>query len=94
MRRVSRNFLVLAHSSEWDVTPRMRRVSRNDCTTVVHDTDARHASHEACEWKCKIVMITYAALSHAFPVVFDRCTNIFDIARLEIYFSSAAMWLP
>ena len=30
-----------------------------------------------------VVMITYAALSHAFSVVFDRCTNIFDIARLE-----------
>ena len=72
----------------------MRRVSRN---AMQHHPDVGgngHASHEACEWKCKIVMITYAALSHAFPVAFDRCTNIFDIARLEIYFSSAAMWLP
>ena len=94
MRRVSRNFLVLAHSSEWDVTPRMRRVSRNEQEGLQAIATRGHASHEACEWKCKIVMITYAALSHAFPVVFDRCTNIFDIARLEIYFSSAAMWLP
>ena len=72
----------------------MRRVSRNAITDPAKARDKGHASHEACEWKCKIVMITYAALSHAFPVVFDRCTNIFDIARLEIYFSSAAMWLP
>ena len=72
----------------------MRRVSRNKKQYRKLAMQHRHASHEACEWKCKIVMITYAALSHAFPVVFDRCTNIFDIARLEIYFSSAAMWLP
>ena len=76
------------------VTPRMRRVSRNDLVAGNQQHGGGHASHEACEWKCKIVMITYAALSHAFPVVFDRCTNIFDIERLEIYFSSAAMWLP
>ena len=72
----------------------MRRVSRNVSEEAFGSIHYRHASHEACEWKCKIVMITYAALSHAFPVAFDRCTNIFDIARLEIYFSSAAMWLP
>ena len=39
------------------------------------------------------VMITYAALSHAFSVVSDRCPGMLDIARLEIYFSAAAMWL-
>ena len=39
-------------------------------------------------------MITYAALSHALSVVFDRCLDIFDIARLTKVFSTAAMWLP
>ena len=28
------------------------------------------------------VMITYAALPHALSVDFDRCLDIFDIARL------------
>ena len=40
------------------------------------------------------VMITYAALSHAFSVVSDRCPGMLDIARLEIYFTTAVMWLP
>jgi len=39
-------------------------------------------------------MITYAALPHAISVVFDRCSDIFDIARLSKEFSAAAMWLP
>ena len=39
-------------------------------------------------------MITYAALSHAISVVFDRCLDIFDIARLAKVISTAAMWLP
>ena len=86
--------MIITTTSQKKVTPRMRRVSRNEQEGLQAIATRGHASHEACEWKCKIVMITYAALSHAFPVVFDRCTNIFDIARLEIYFSSAAMWLP
>ena len=40
-----------------------------------------------------VVMITYAALSHAISVVFDRCPGMLDIARLEKDFSVAAMWL-
>ena len=39
------------------------------------------------------VMITYAALSHAISVVFDRCPDMLEIARLEKEFSAAAMWL-
>ena len=39
-------------------------------------------------------MITYAALPHALSVDFDRCLDIFDIARLAIVFSLAAMRLP
>jgi len=39
-------------------------------------------------------MITYAALSHALPVVFDRCLDMFDSTRLSKEFSAAAMWLP
>ena len=41
-----------------------------------------------------VVMITYAALSHAISVAFDRCLDIFDIARLAKVISTAAMWLP
>ena len=40
-----------------------------------------------------VAMITYATLSHALSVAFDRCPGIFDIARLEKDFSAAAMWL-
>ena len=40
-----------------------------------------------------VVMITYAALSHALSMVFDRCPDMLDIARLEKDFSAAAMWL-
>ena len=29
-----------------------------------------------------VAMITYATLSHALSVAFDRCLDIFDIARL------------
>ena len=41
-----------------------------------------------------VAMITSAALSHALPVVFDRCLGILDIARLAKVFSTAAMRLP
>ena len=41
-----------------------------------------------------VVMITYAALSHAFSVVFDRCPDMLQIARFSKEFSAAAMWLP
>ena len=41
-----------------------------------------------------VVMITYAALSHAISVVFDRCPGMLDIARLTKVFSTAAMQLP
>jgi hypothetical protein len=38
-------------------------------------------------------MITYAALSHALSVVFDRCLYMLEITRLVMDFSAAAMWL-
>ena len=41
-----------------------------------------------------VAMITYAALSHAISVVFDRCPGMLEIARLAMDFSAAAMWLP
>ena len=40
------------------------------------------------------VMITYAALPHAFSVVSDRCPDMLEIARLAKDISAAAMWLP
>jgi len=41
-----------------------------------------------------VVMITYAALSHAISVVFDRCLDMLEITRLAMDFSAAAIWLP
>ncbi len=49
MRRVSRNAPAADEEEENDVTPRMRRVSRNVSAPMDNLYLDSHASHEACE---------------------------------------------
>ena len=49
MRRVSRNIEQEQDVEEAPVTPRMRRVSRNECPAERLQAAVGHASHEACE---------------------------------------------
>ena len=49
MRRVSRNYEYLGKILSENVTPRMRRVSRNEKGEYIEKWGRGHASHEACE---------------------------------------------
>ena len=57
------------------VTPRMRRVSRNDAVQ-------RELQHDRVTPRMRRVSRnSYAALSHAISVVFDRCPDMLEIAH-------------